>query len=414
MLYFIVRPVVRYVFKYYFRDIQLSGLENIPKNGAVILAANHPTGFLEPCIMACFQSRNLHFLARGDLYKNALATATLRALNILPVYRLKDGGFGKLRNNFSTFDDCFRVLSDRKAVMIMAEGSCIHEKALRPLVKGTARIALGALEADATLPEVYVLPVGVNFTRAERVRSDVMIRCGEPILASDYLRGYRASPNAALSEFTRHLRQRLQPLIVQFPSRGVSAAGEILLDAHRPATLDREIELAAKTDQHVETAGKLATLLQQTGVEMGAVAGATEGVKSKDILARPIWELALSLVAVLIQLPIFPIWLLAQYIATAKVNTIEFYNPVRFTVVAVSTLVLFPIGLLVLPWLFKIWIVLAVLTVKPAIRQWEKIYEWHQQRKFEQLEPLDKSQLIKHYQAIQMSSVEESQVRTST
>ena len=111
MLYHLVRPVARYVLGYYYRNIDITGLANIPPNAAVILAANHPTAFIEPCLLACFQPRTLHFLARGDLYKNWLATAVLRALNILPVYRIQDGGYGKLTQNYETFEECFVDLS---------------------------------------------------------------------------------------------------------------------------------------------------------------------------------------------------------------------------------------------------------------------------------------------------------------
>jgi len=193
MLYYLVRPVARYVLRYYYRNIDLTGLENIPQNAAVILAANHPTAFIEPCILACFQPRTLWFLARGNLFKNRLYNAFLAAVHILPVFRLEDGGYSRLKDNFSTFDACFRALSKGKAIMNLAEGRCIHEKALRPIRKGTARLALGAMQRDSTLKEVYIVPVGCNFTHPDRVRDQVMIRFGEPILTSAFMDEFRRS-----------------------------------------------------------------------------------------------------------------------------------------------------------------------------------------------------------------------------
>jgi len=170
MVYHLVRPVARYVLRYYYRNIDLTGLENIPPDAAVVLAANHPTAFIEPCILACFQPRTLWFLARGNLFKNVFYNNLLAAVHILPVFRLEDGGYGRLKDNFGTFEACFRALSQGKAIMNLAEGRCIHEKALRPLRKGTARLALGAMQRDATLKEVYSVPVGCNFTHPDRVR----------------------------------------------------------------------------------------------------------------------------------------------------------------------------------------------------------------------------------------------------
>ena len=289
MIYYLVRPIARFILRYYYRNIDLSGLEHIPKDAAVILAANHPTGFIEPCILACFQPRQLWFLARGDLFKTTLAKLGLAAVNILPVFRIEDGGYEKLKNNYDTFNACYRALSQRKAIMIMAEGRCIHEKALRPLRKGTARLALGAMAADSTLPEVYIVPVGVNFTHAERARDAVMVRCGEPIKASAFMEEYRRSEAAAIKSLTSHLRARLNPLVVQFPSRELASIGEARLELdrirHQTATrygvthegdqLDRELALASSTTAAPRIAEQYLRL-----VHNGAAAGAGGGAKT--------------------------------------------------------------------------------------------------------------------------------------
>ena len=178
MLYPLVRPLATIAIWAFYRKIYLSNAHRIPKEGPVILAANHPTAFMEPCILACFQDRPLHFLVRGDLFKKNIFASLLRSLNMLPVYRIQDGGYSNLKNNFSTFEDCFRALKDGKAIMILAEGRTIHEKKLRPIRKGTARIAFGALDKYGEM-DLPIIPVGVNYTYADQPRSEVMIDFGE-------------------------------------------------------------------------------------------------------------------------------------------------------------------------------------------------------------------------------------------
>ncbi|MEL6973183.1 MAG: hypothetical protein AAFO02_23670, partial [Bacteroidota bacterium] len=78
MLYAAVRPIATVGLKYYFRRIDLANAERIPKNAAVILAANHPTTFIEPCVLACFLEEPLNFLARGDFFKNKIAAKLLK------------------------------------------------------------------------------------------------------------------------------------------------------------------------------------------------------------------------------------------------------------------------------------------------------------------------------------------------
>lgn len=403
MVYHLVRPVARYVLRYYFRNIDLTGLENIPANAPVILAANHPTAFIEPCIMACFQPRTLWFLARGNLFNKSLFSALLNAVNILPIYRLEDGGYEKLKDNFDTFDACFQALSRRRAIMILAEGRTIHEKTLRPIRKGTARIALGALDNDPTLKEVYIVPIGVNFTRAEHVRSQAMIRCGAPILASEYLDEYRRGEATAIRNLTSHLRSRLSPLVVQFPDQERSSIGEGRLVLHRNDVqadqkygithdgkqLDRELSIAAATPEQAPELAHYFNALHQQGLTEGAVAGAMNKRKYKAV---PWVKVVL---AILFQIPQFPLWLLSEYIGASRPKHIEFYSPVRFAAVTVGTFVLYPILLWQLPWTGKLWLLTAIITVGWSLRQLEKVKQWYEARKVERLVAAERGRLIK-------------------
>ncbi|MEL7160984.1 MAG: 1-acyl-sn-glycerol-3-phosphate acyltransferase [Bacteroidota bacterium] len=400
MLYPIVRPVARYVLSYYYRHIDLTGLEHIPPDGAVILAANHPTAFIEPCLLACFQDRSLHFLARGNLFKNTFYNTLLAAVNILPVFRIEDGGYGRLKDNYDTFASCHKVLSRGKAIMIMAEGRCIHEKALRPLRKGTARIALGALDADPTLREVYVVPVGANFTHADRVRSTVMIRCGEPIRASEFLDEYRAGEATAIKNFTRHLRQRLSPLIVQFPHQDVAGIGEARLAIERAKLplqegvtndgrqLEKELLTAADTTPEATRTTRLLNRLDRQGVPLAALAGQYDGYANRTVA-----DWLKCLIAGGLLLPQLPLWLLAEFLGASLPKHVEFYSPVRFAVVASGTFLLYPLALLLLWWPLKIWLLLALLSVNWSLRQLEAAGRWYQHRKVARMVPRERQYL---------------------
>lgn len=400
MIYYLVRPVARYVLSYYYRSIDVSGLENIPKDAPVILAANHPTGFIEPCILACFQPRTLHFLARGSVFVNTFYNKLLAAVNILPVFRLEDGGYERLKENFSTFDACFRALGRNQAIMIMAEGRCIHEKALRPLRKGTARIAMGALDQDATLQEVYIVPVGINFTHAEEARSTVMIRCGQPILASEFLQEYRQGEAAAIKNLTQHLRARLSPLVVQFPNREVADIGESLLAFDRGLhplpqgitsnghQLNRELNIAKNTPTDAPLLLRLFNQLQAHKLPVEVLLGQTKKHAKKQPLH---WVKAWVALALL--LPQLPLWGLAEFIGASRPRHIEFYSPVRFAVITAGTLLLYPIALLLLPWAVKIWLLFSIFSVNWSLRQLEGLQQWWQNRKLERMVSQDRSVL---------------------
>ncbi|MGB3800952.1 MAG: 1-acyl-sn-glycerol-3-phosphate acyltransferase [Lewinella sp.] len=388
MLYYLVRPVARYVLSYYYRNIDITGLANIPPDSAVILAANHPTAFIEPCLLACFQRRTLHFLARGDLYKSRLATLTLRALNILPVYRIQDGGYGKLTRNYDTFDQCYAALSKCKAIMILAEGRCIHEKQLRPLRKGTARIALGALDRDTTLGDVYIVPVGVNFTAAERCRSTVMIRCGEPLRTSDYLDQYRRNEADGIRTLTEALREALSAHVIQLPKENQDPTAEMRLTiarnnlepvpegiTHSGKQLEVEVREAAKLPIDPSLILRYAAQLQRLGVR-------DEDVTERPAKASPFR----SVVAIVLLLPLLPLWLLAEGIALRGPKTIEFYSPVRFAAIAVGTLLYLPVLFLV-SWPWKVYVVASLLTANWSLRQMDHFLRWYRRRRLHKIGP---------------------------
>ena len=417
MLYYLVRPVARFVLRHYFRQIDITGLDNIPRNGAVVLAANHPTAFIEPCILACFQPRTLRFLARGNLYASSLAGRVLRALHVLPVYRLEDGGFGKLKENFGTFAECNRALSRRRAIMILAEGRCIHEKALRPLRKGTARIALGALDADITLPEVHIVPVGINFTYADRVRSTVMIRCGKPIPASAYLEAYRSDPNPALRQLTQHLRERLDPLVVQHRHPAAAGTLELRLAWHRALhqthlitgvthsgeQLDGELLLAEETNVE-PVAERVATHLYRTKLPLTAAAG--QVTERAMVEKRPAGLLMQGLVGAGLQLPLMPIWLLGQITARLGTNHVEFFSPVRFATICIGYLVFVPLLLFTLPWLGKVWVLLALFMTGWSLRCWESWNAFSDQATWNSATPRDRQVLINGLEQVEKTYAE--------
>lgn len=238
MLYQIVRPIAREGIRVFFRKIYITGREKIPQDKPIIIAANHPTAFAEPCVMACYQKRSLNFLVRGGMFEKRWANFFLRALHMLPVFRIIDGGYGRLKENYSTFKYCEDALGAGKAIMIMAEGRCIHEKRLRPLRKGTARIAHGTLERfkDA---DVYIVPTGVNYNYADEFRSEIMIKFHDPIRAKDYLDPEKVHANQAITEFTALLREKLEEVIIIIDNKEDEPLVEHLLvmnRSHRPSS----------------------------------------------------------------------------------------------------------------------------------------------------------------------------------
>lgn len=398
LLYQMVRPLMDWALKRHYRRIDLAYTERIPQNKAVILAANHPTAFIEPCILACFLDRPLYFLVRGDLFKKPLFRLLLEWLHMLPVYRIQDGGYQNLKQNYDTFAACFKALSEKRTIMILAEGRCIHEKRLRPLKKGTARLALGALEADPSLDEVYIVPVGVNYTHADRTDSEVLIRFGEPILASRFRESYAKQPNLAINELTDVLKESLHEHVIHIDYPQDDRVAENMLEIAQSSRSQQLIKVVTNSEkaleQEKEVVGKINrmqeedknTLKYLTGEYFGRLAQfglddaalTNKYARKRKSTARLLVGLPLALLGFLWHLP--PL-LIAEGVATAKVKTIEFYAPVRL-VVWLATTVFYSLLWIALPmitgaWWWSILPLTALLSFPWLINYVSQLKQWY-------------------------------------
>lgn len=262
MLYSFVRPLAVLTLKAHFRKIYLSKVDQIPEGHPVILAVNHPTAFIEPCLMACFQPHTLHFLVRGGLFKNFFARTFLEALNMIPIFRLKDGGYAKLKENYSTFERCYDALNQNKALMILAEGSCEHEKRLRPIRKGTARIAFGAYD-KYQIKDIRIVPIGVNYTFSEKPRTEVMMEVGETICLEDYLDLYNQQPQAAIRKLTQDIFDHLEPLVIIIEEEADEALAEQLFELYRNNEPFTILPILEDQPRHLHREKALATFVNQ-------------------------------------------------------------------------------------------------------------------------------------------------------
>ena len=85
MFYQIFKILCRFVFGIIFRT-KVIGAENIPKDGAFILASNHVSNW-DPPFLGTFIDRIVNYMGKEELFKNPIMAAVCRGLNVFPVKR---------------------------------------------------------------------------------------------------------------------------------------------------------------------------------------------------------------------------------------------------------------------------------------------------------------------------------------
>ncbi len=170
------------------------------------MVANHPNSFLDAIIIGSIFRENVHFLARGDAFRQKKHRFLLKMLKMIPIYRLSEGKENLHLNEFA-FKESKRILNNSGIVLIFIEGICVNSHELQPFKKGAARIALHSNTPNPLL----VLPVSIAYDSFTRFGKNVRVDAAQPVLASALFPYEEESKN--LNWFNEQLRPILKSMI---------------------------------------------------------------------------------------------------------------------------------------------------------------------------------------------------------
>ncbi len=194
-LYPYIEILAHLMLRGFFRKIHVGNRKGVPGDQPVLLAANHPTAFVDPCVLGPMLDPPLYNMTRGDIFKKPLFRKLMESLNMFPVFRLRDGYNGRHRND-GVFEFCEQQLALLRAVTIYVEGEHHLEKRVRPVKKGIVYIAFDTFEKHR-LDALQIIPAGCNYVWGDRPRDEVMLQIGRPIFVRDYWERYLDDPQAA-------------------------------------------------------------------------------------------------------------------------------------------------------------------------------------------------------------------------
>ncbi len=367
MFYRIMRVLVRFAFKVYFRKMHIIGVDKIPKQGALLMAPNHPSAFMEACLLACFQPRSLYFLVRGDVFNNPRFLPFLRGTHQVPIFRAQDG-FSNLRRNEETFRYCYATLGLKRTVVIFPERGTVWEKKLRPIQRGAAKIAFGAMDKHPGL-DLKIIPVGVNFEDPRKFQSDVVVRFGDPIDARDYHVESAEVPQKAVQDLTGRIEDGLRELVHDVRNAEQEASFDMALELYRNTYYLDHFPIVEQDIKRFRDENRLAKLIrsghhQDFLSKLDAYRANLEARGMSDDIVmlsrKPGWKLLMS---VLFSTPVWvaglvvSAWpaLASRKITTAKMKDQAFVGPVQLSLGILLYLLVILLLLIVLPMIFG-WI----------------------------------------------------------
>lgn len=365
----------------HYLEIKGIGLKNVPKEGAMMIAATHPNSFLDAIIIACTIDRPLHFLARSDVFRAKWADSILRSLNLIPIYRLQEGHENLNRNDI-TFKECYNILEQGGAILIFAEGLSLIDFKLRPLKKGLARIAFGFAQKNDFKLNCAIVPLSLNYDRPKDFRSKVNIGIGQVQYILDYQENFEMNANGSYSILNEVLYKELKEHTIQVTDENymVYKALAELDSCFEKNSLNRKILIA----DHISEASKnnpkcLVELSKVIEDAFGMLKShrlnfrklkSNIGLSFTDILLI-IGATPFAIVSFLLN---FPPFLIAKKITEKKVKLVEFYASVRLVLGTILWLV-WAIIVTVIVWQFTPWAFLVPVAMYWMARFYLRYYE---------------------------------------
>ena len=342
-LYFFLRPYVDLCCRDSYTLFEITGKENIPNDGAVIIAPNHCNTLMDALVILRSSKEATVFGARADVFKKPQIAKIMKFLKILPMTRIRDG-FREVANNLKSIEEIKETLLGGVRYCMFCEGLHRTMHSLLPVSKGILRIAFATC-ADA--PEdkpVYIVPTGIEYGDYFRYRSTCLLNFGKPIEIKQFL---KENADKTEAEQYRLLASRLysgiSSLITYIPDdENYTSKWELVkvMSAGFKGSLkdrmrrNRALAAALET-MDKDNAGRLFSLAEEFIKERS-----DKKVSIKSLGHRSLWiAILLKTIIGIALLPIYlsavlmslPMWASAAFICT-KVKDPAFRNTVRFGV----------------------------------------------------------------------------------
>ena len=173
--------------RFFFRRVEVTGLEHVPEHGGGILVSWHPNGMIDPALIFETFPREVVFGARHGLFKYPILGTVLRSVHTVPIFRAQDMKKGASEDarraaNQKSIDALSDSIVAGRFSALFPEGVSHDAPHLMELKTGVARFYYRArqLKSEAD-PTPVIIPIGLHYDKKRLFRSNVLVAYHPPI-----------------------------------------------------------------------------------------------------------------------------------------------------------------------------------------------------------------------------------------
>ena len=217
-LYHMFKAYVRFLHdKIYYKETYVVNPEAVPADGTpCLIASNHQNCMNDPLgLVTSFRDRKLHVITRADVFMvSPVADKFLRAIGLLPAFRLDYEGESALGKNAETFRASEQALIDGKTLLMYPEAGHQDKRWLGTFSFGYTKMAFEAAELGNFEKEVFILPACNHYSHYFGMRNRMLVKFGTPISLQPYYELYKTKPRTAQREVNKLVREQISGLML--------------------------------------------------------------------------------------------------------------------------------------------------------------------------------------------------------
>jgi 1-acyl-sn-glycerol-3-phosphate acyltransferase len=209
--YYFMKYYMQTFIRLFFGRVEIVGKDDIPRGKPIIYSCNHQNAFMDALIIGALSPMRITSMTRSDVFNTPLRWF-MDALQMLPIYRMRDG-IDQLAKNEAVFEKIRSLLRDDRAILIFSEGNHGNDYFLRPLTKGSSRMAFEALEK---MPEkdIQIVPVGINYFHHQRPGNKLTVVFGKGIPVKDHFSAYQEHPVRGANQLKKEIASGMRECLL--------------------------------------------------------------------------------------------------------------------------------------------------------------------------------------------------------